>query len=526
MTTLRAKLRLNQKMLLPYLRAEQQEVRADYTGDDERYRKRSELRDSLMSDPAIKSFLREYPREANVVQSQLNELLQDAEFVPAKVNAEIRAEHSLLDAFRDESTERLIDGWTRSNRYHKHLEATYNDSEVPLSKYDREAARLRKENIEENSEQSEEWKEKIIHDWETALAARKQRLRREREKASLERILNEMKFRISQFYKLSQLLGPIQQYLAFAWDLSSSNLHESFFDIVERSDKLMKNKKMITSIANRLGRLQEKEQEYSEQTLKQFIRPDRWIPQHAAKLSVIGIRESDDISSIISSEAMLLALPETEILFYLKFAEKKLLTYDYQPEKERESIVLPGYKHRTPILEKGPVIIAVDTSASMAGEFEMDAKALALSLTRIALSQHRPVHLITFSERSESLTILRSDDKSLHTIVQFLLMSFHGGTDPAVALTQGLKMLAEPSFRNADMVFLTDGQASPFNPANVTAMNAARERGVKFYGWMVGDRANKSLLAQFDYNWQYNSHQLTDIAINLEEYRRRSFAQV
>jgi uncharacterized protein with von Willebrand factor type A (vWA) domain len=525
-TTLSAKLRSNQKMLLPYMNwTNEDKVRDDYFGEGESEQERGEQLDALMSDPSIESFLREYPRETNVVQSQLDELLSDAELVPAKVISKSQAEQSLLSGFRNEPSERLINNWTRS-RYHKHLEATYNDDEVPLSKYDREASRLRKGIIEENNEPGERWKDEIIRDWETALTAREQKLKRERQKASHVQILEQMKFRISRFRELCQLLGPIQQYLAFSWDLSSSNLQESFFDIVARSNKLMDNKGMITSIAKRLGRLQEKEREYSSRTLREFIRPDSWIPQQAAKSSVVGIRESDDISSMISSEVLLLASPETELLFYLKFAEKKLLTYDYQPEKELDAKASPKQKQRVPAKGKGPIILAVDTSASMEGELEMNAKALALSLTRIALSQRRPVHLITFSDTSESITISPWASKPLDTIIQFLLMSFHGGTDPAAALAQGLKMLEQPSFRNADMVFLTDGEAAPFNPANVAAMNAARERGVKFYGWLVGDYAEEKLLAQLDYNWRYDNNQLSDLAINLEAYRRHTLTAV
>lgn len=78
----------------------------------------------------------------------------------------------------------------------------------------------------------------------------------------------------------------------------------------------------------------------------------------------------------------------------MKFAEKKLLTYDYQPEEHTRARKLPGKPKRVPVLRRGPIILAVDTSASMQGESEENAKALALSLTRIAFRQHRSVHLI------------------------------------------------------------------------------------------------------------------------------------
>lgn len=77
----------------------------------------------------------------------------------------------------------------------------------------------------------------------------------------------------------------------------------------------MKKEARITEIAERLGRLQEAEQDHLDRRLKETPKSDEWASNRAARSSLVGIRESDDISSIISAEAALLGSAQTETLF-------------------------------------------------------------------------------------------------------------------------------------------------------------------------------------------------------------------
>ena len=156
----------------------------------------------------------------------------------------------------------------------------------------------------------------------------------------------------------------------------------------------------------------------------------------------------------------------------------------------------------------------------MQGDAEENAKTLAFALIRIALGQGRAVHVINFSSEAESITLSPSRGAHLEKLIQFLLMSFHGGTDIESGLTNALSMLDEPPFRQADVMFLTDGAVPPITPAKVVAMNVARAEGVRFYTIMIGDRDNENLLGQFDFNWRFQNDQLLDLAMNLEKFRR------
>jgi uncharacterized protein with von Willebrand factor type A (vWA) domain len=483
---------------------------------------RDQLREqgaALLQDPTIQSFLRDYPDEAAAVQSELIRQLRSRPGTSKDSDAMLDREERLLAAFRDTDARLLAERWGQNNRYRAFLAANYEENEIHLLSHDHEVRRLRSEEIDE-PKRFETFKEKIIDDWESARETRQRTLRSRLNEEQARQILEEMKSRIAAFRAWAELLSPIRRYFASAWDLSESVQHEAVFDLFQRSEHILQQHKQIQAIADRLGRLDEAESEQTRRTLKSFSKPRRPIINRAAKSSVIGIRESDDISAMISSEAVLLSSSTTENLFYLKFAEKKLLTYDYQPEARSRATALRGkVREKFRVSRRGPIILAVDTSASMIGECEQDAKALALALVRIAFRQRRSVHVISFSHATDSIVLTAEKRGSLEKLIQFLSLSFHGGTDLALALEEGITMLRQPEFRKADLVFLTDGDAPTLERDQVRAMTKAREQGVRFYSLLVGDYANEKLLRQFDFNWQYYESRLSEVALNLEGFQ-------
>lgn len=82
-----------------------------------------------------------------------------------------------------------------------------------------------------------------------------------------------------------------------------------------------------------------------------------------------------------------------------------------------------------PAAEMGPIILCLDTSASMAGDRERIAKALALEVLRGAHRQGRQAYLYAFSgpQQVEELE-LKCDPGSLNALLSFLAGSFQGGT--------------------------------------------------------------------------------------------------
>jgi len=478
----------------------------------------AERRDQLLHEPAIDSFLRDYPDETDVVRAEILSRLASTSTI-AIYDDEFAREDKLLKSFRVIDAQTHAKKWSGNNRYRRFLAENYDESEIPISFYDQEAKYLRRTDSEDTAA-FEKFKQTIFDDWELARKAKRQSLKSGVGKEHDYQVLEEMKSRIARFCAWAELLAPIRRYFASAWDLSGSSQHESVFDLFQKSEEILQQQKQISAIADRLGRLDDAESEHNRRMLKSFSKPRELVIDRAAKSSVVGVRESDDISAIISSEVVLLSSRQTEDLFFLKFAEKKLLTYDYQPEMRSRGITSRGrVKQESATQRRGPIILAVDTSGSMRGKSEADAKALTLAIVRIAFRQRRSVHVISFSVAADSIVLNPKKSGSLEKLIKFLSLSFHGGTKLANALNDGLRMLETPEFSKADMMFLTDGDADVFASHQVQAMNEARQQGVRFYSLLVGNTDNKDLLRQFDYNWRYQKSRLSDVAVNLGRFR-------
>ncbi|MHA1131186.1 MAG: VWA domain-containing protein, partial [Candidatus Helarchaeota archaeon] len=158
----------------------------------------------------------------------------------------------------------------------------------------------------------------------------------------------------------------------------------------------------------------------------------------------------------IPQELVLLGSPESELLFYLKYAEKKLLTYQLinrariaEKEFERTKGWLPSKK------KKGPIIICVDTSGSMHGTPETIAKTLCFAILRIALLENRQCYLISFSTAIKTIE-LTDFNRFYVSLIQFLSHSFHGGTDATPALKEALKQIENKNYEKADVLMISD----------------------------------------------------------------------
>lgn len=152
----------------------------------------------------------------------------------------------------------------------------------------------------------------------------------------------------------------------------------------------------------------------------------------------------NDLSRALTSELAMLASPETLPLFLRKYQRRQIKQY-----QRRESI----YKGA------GDIICCLDESGSTTGQPAAWGKAVALTLLEIAESEGRKFALIHFSGPGSVKTDIfipkqyTLEDK-LHAAETFL----DGGTDFHSPLKEALRLMQEEHFKNADIVFITDGE--------------------------------------------------------------------
>ncbi|UFJ42663.1 hypothetical protein LOK74_09290 [Brevibacillus humidisoli] len=174
--------------------------------------------------------------------------------------------------------------------------------------------------------------------------------------------------------------------------------------------------------------------------LKRRERRSRELPEE-----YYDLRQSGDISHLLPSEAVLLADPDYEYYFALKWLEQKLLTYDTL-----------GWVEQPP---KGPVICMLDTSHSMRGGKLRLAQIFVMTFAAICLLERRDFLLLLFGAKGElreqQLYYKRPDWQAFYDLAR---MAYGGGTHFDAPIKRGIQLIGENrSFQAADFVMVTDG---------------------------------------------------------------------
>lgn len=238
-------------------------------------------------------------------------------------------------------------------------------------------------------------------------------------------------------------------------DLKKTPLEDQF----KLAEYLMKNKYMreISMYAGRLKKIAR---------AKQKSKSDTAITRS-------GIKNGNEIESILPSELANLFNPKLKKDFMRRFIEKETLQY---ANKGKES------------LGKGPIILCLDQSNSIMN-LDKQAKGFTLALMSIAKKQRRDFFLINFSNRIQTFNY----PKGKITIPQMvdLCKSFlHGGTDFRKPLEKSLQVIQCDKFKHADIIFITDGYDHCINSTFYQKFNEEKRiLGFSMISLLIGDNA-------------------------------------
>jgi len=251
--------------------------------------------------------------------------------------------------------------------------------------------------------------------------------------------------------QLEDLLGSLLP--SHGWDYTSGTLERMLMGRFELFERLLRGSAELKRLADLLGRIERSDRQAAAET-------------GFGKEQVVGVRLGGDLEDVLPAEWALLGDASTEDLFYQRFAERRLMTLEVRGDDEDEEDPAEG---------RGPIIACVDTSGSMRGAPEEMAKALVLSIARRALKQRRHVHVMLFGGKDDLIHLqLRGGVRGLDQLLDFLLGSFHAGTDFDGPLMAALDMTDKPSFSRADILVVTDGLCRA-GPAVVTECNKAKQ---------------------------------------------------
>lgn len=357
-----------------------------------------------------------------------------------------------------------------------------------------------------NSEEKlETLKRNFISDLEKNFIDRKNKWELEQIEAKRKEFLDSLYSKIDNFIRIESVLSPFIKNLGRLWDLSEGYFETSGFGVLGTFAELLEKDESLQELAELLGKQSRSQSIFEKEMREKVALHSNWQAKRAYRGEINGLKYSNDISAVLPSELSLMKNPALNKLFQLKFAQKQLLSYDYQIQeesdvesKEKEEVEIEKKE------KKGPVIICVDTSGSMNGTPENIAKTVTFALSKIAIEEDRKCYVISFSTAIQTLDLSDFSGNPLGKLVQFLKMSFNGGTDAKSALNQALKMLSENEWKNADVLMISDFVMQALNKELADKIETEKKKNTVFYSLTIGDSGNKETIQCFNHNWFYD----------------------
>ena len=246
--------------------------------------------------------------------------------------------------------------------------------------------------------------------------------------------------------------------LCEAWGLGSGeNCHVAFQNKKDAIEKIRRSSK-LNKLTDLVGRF--KESAITEQKKK---------AKHGA-VEIKSVTVGDKIQDTLPSDRMNLCNETTKKDFYRRMTENQLLTYSKEAHKQKN---------------KGPIIVCVDTSGSMSGDQEIWSKALTVGILEVAQMQKRDFACIIYSSHADKPIVIKKDEIAPDKIITCAEKFHNGGTDFESPLNEALNLIKDSRFKDADIVFITDGDCYVSDTFCKKFKATKEEKGFKTMGVLV-----------------------------------------
>jgi uncharacterized protein with von Willebrand factor type A (vWA) domain len=295
------------------------------------------------------------------------------------------------------------------------------------------------------------------------------------------------------------------------WDELHGQLHSRSWQAARKASEWLQQLPALVALIRRLGRAERsaaapapQAQESPHPAPPQALRAvETRLPD--APGEIVGVRFSSRPERMLASEAVMLQHPVLKKLWRARHAEARLLSWETQavltdwrvdpqaPPQRRcaQADPLP--------LERGPIILCLDTSGSMRGAPENIAKAVAIAALRAANEHGRACKLIAFGGPNELLERdLGAGAAGLSALLELMGQSFDGGTDIQTPIERAIERVHESRWHQADVLLVSDGEFGCV-PHTLQRLELAQQRlGLRVQGVLVGDRETMGLLEVCD----------------------------
>jgi uncharacterized protein with von Willebrand factor type A (vWA) domain len=296
-------------------------------------------------------------------------------------------------------------------------------------------------------------------------------------------------------------------------DYSKGKLTPQDLDQFQQWCEYLEQDQELLRLAKNLGAA--KPSKYPRRAASLQLPPDAHVAMQSYQVQeeLVGIQLARDLKNTLPHELALLADPDLEILFDLKYLEENLMSFSMQGQTQAK-VIDQQKQQKKQLGQKGPMVLCLDTSGSMHGQPELIAKALSLFLAMQAMKDHRPMYLINFSTQVTTLELTQA--QGIEDLLQFLRQSFYGGTDIIPALSHAVDMLEKPNFTHADVIVVSDFIMGHLPEDLMQNIETAKQDGHGFYAVAIGNfRFDHLNLGLFDHQWIYQAKtgQVVELAV-------------
>jgi uncharacterized protein with von Willebrand factor type A (vWA) domain len=351
--------------------------------------------------------------------------------------------------------------------------------------------------------------------WHSSLAGALKQAQLSTLEESKEKLLEDLYQRIETLQQMDSVTdNDDEQSTRRLWNMASAKLSQTDISVMKKHAAFLKKNREIQEIAENLGRMAS---QVDDQGLQQAQSETVQLMEEKADEAtddIVGIHPNDDLNRLLPNEALFLAHPDLEVVFYKHLIDKRLMNYRMQGKfRSLSKVTTTQAATREVDIEKGPFIICIDASGSMSGFPEQCAKAVAYALMQIALAENRECYVIIFSTQLITYELTRQD--GLREMCDFLSYTFKGGTDLELAMSEAIKRMQGDShqeghtyknntYKNADLVVISDFMAPKQSHEIAEQVALLKSRQNRFHAITLSKYGNPQLMNLFDHCWSYH----------------------
>lgn len=336
--------------------------------------------------------------------------------------------------------------------------------------------------------------EKLLDDWGKAVSEHLRQAEQKHVSANGGSLSKNIPIMMDNAMKMVQRNGISDEQAVQAWQMMDGRWSETEFERRLRVVRIQDKYPQLQEIANKMGRVAD---DNGKERLT-IADGQRMRISHSSGSDITGITIGADLDSLLPIELAMYADKDMEDVFYYRYTRHRLQTFDYKSRMTKPSRRL-SFQHARRV---GPMIVCVDTSASMYGPPQRIIQSLLALLEEMAERLHRNCYLIDFSVEIKAIDLrqrmrqqfyesigLRKDEALFDKgYIPFI----GGGTDARNMMSATFHLLeSDEGYINADVLWISDFLIPLPAPSAIAQMKSYRATGTRFYGLCIRPQGEK-----------------------------------